>query len=383
MAKRERKKSAARRAAEKRQEGFGRTSLKVPKGAQFLKVEEGVKRLNVIPYEAGPGNPNCDEGELYFERTFYTHRIGPNNDAYVCPAKTVGKKCPVCEAAQKLRSSDDADDEELKALKPKERQLFNVVDLKEPEKGVQLLEFSYHCFGRQLNEEILADEDGEDGVDAFYMPDETGMTLKVAFKKQSGGGYSFLEATSINFKPRAPLDEETVAAAHNLDSLIEVLPYDKLKAIFLQESDDDGDDDDDTPAPPKGKGKRPAPADDEDDDEDEDDADNGDDDDEDDAPPPKAAKPKTKPKPAPAEDDEEDDDDDDDDEPAPPPKAKGKGDKPKAKPAPADDDDDDEDDDEPAPAPKAKTSGKRDKAKGKGKAADDENWENWDDDEDE
>jgi hypothetical protein len=279
----------------------------------------------------------------------------------ICPAQTANQPCPICEYRKKLHRDPDADEKLIKSLAPKERQLFNVFDPNEPDKGVQIWDISYHLFGKCLDEH-LKNADEEDGLDFFYHP-KRGKTLKLGVIEESYNGRAFYKVTSILFRDRKePIDQELLTSTHCLDELLIVMPYEKLKAMFLQTGeessagagDDDAppakkkaapaaEDDDDFPEPVAPKKKAVAPVAEDDDD----------------------APPAPKKKPAPAEDDDdappapkkkapapvEDDDDD-----TPPPAKK--------KPVPAAEDDDDappakkkpaapaEDDEEPAPKKK-------------------------------
>lgn len=221
---------SARATAEKAAgSGFEMTSLRLPEGVNFFSVKKaGIKRIEIVPYKTGPGNPDAAEGELYYQRTFYTHRnIGLNGDVYVCPAKTIGQPCPVCDERARLDSTVDADPELVKALLPKKRQLWNVYDHSDPERGVQVWDISYHLFGKQLFARIR-DADDEDEYEFFADP-EDGLTLKVGFAERSWAGNSFCEAETIDFKGRRePLDPDILDAANDLDGCVLVVSYDEL-----------------------------------------------------------------------------------------------------------------------------------------------------------
>jgi len=366
--------------------------LNMPEGASLFAPKPGRMMLDILEYEVGEGNPIADPGTYYYERTFFTHRgIGPNNDSFICPAKTSGKRCPICEHRATLHADDGKAAEDLiKALKPTERQLFNLIDLKEPEKGVQLFLFSYFNFGKMLDAEIgNADED--DNWHNFADYDE-GMTLRVSFAEDSFAGNTFCRAESMNFKARKTAydADEMLEQVYCLDDIIKELPYKELKDIFLQNPTDD-DDDDDAPAPRVRKRKAAPVAD--DDDEEEDDVpydtpkkparkpapvDDDDDDDEEEEPAPKK-KPARKKKPAPVEDDE--DDDDDEDEPAPKKKPAKKKKAEEEGWDDFDDDGDDEEDEAPAPKKAAKKPAAKKPAAKKKKAApvEDDDDDDWDD----
>lgn len=286
---------SAKRWAETADSGFTPTVVKLPEGVNFFGPKKaGTFRLEIIPYEVpanskGGQNPNAQPGELHYERTYFSHRgIGADERSYVCLAKTAGRPCPICEHRKELMRDRDADEDLIKALAPKQRQLWNVYDHAEPDKGVQIWDVSFHLFGRQLKAAINnADED--DGWEYFADPQD-GLTLRVGMEEKSFAGNSFLECATVGFKARRePLSDEILDAAQPLDDLLILLDYEKLKSIFLQEEGvEHPADDDDEPAPKKER-KQSKPSD-------------------DDEPPPKKGKnppkeePKIEPKPVTAAD---------------------------------------------------------------------------------
>ena len=389
----QRERTSYRQRAESHKSGFDSTSLKLPDGVNLFSVDKaGVKRVDLLSYRVGTRNPYAKEGTLHPELTYFTHRgIGADSNTFVCPKKTAGKRCPVCEDRRRMLNDKDGDEDLIKDLAPKERQLWVVKDHEAPDRGFQVWDISFHLFGKKLDAAVK-NSDEEDGYE-FFADNQDGLTLKIGFGEKSFGSNTFYEAETIDFKPRKENYAKDVAdELPCLDDLLIILPYEKLKAIYLQtegdepdeseaeerptrrkkpqtEEEDDDDwtakgmaaDEDDDPPPkkPAGKKPRPAPA----------------DDDDDDAPPPKKANPGKKPnakeddwdeefedgppkkpagkaKPASADDDEDWDDE-------PPPK------KPAAKARPAADDDEDD-----APPPKKPAAGKK-----PAKPADDDDWD--------
>jgi hypothetical protein len=233
--------------------------MTLPDGVEVWQPKEGSHRIDIVPYEVGRGNPYADPGELYYERTVFVHRgIGPNNAGYVCPAKESGKPCPICEYRGELASDPEADQKLADQLKPKERQIWLVYVHKEPDKGVQLWEFSHWNFGRLLDKRRKRAEEDEDYIKDFDDP-EAGATLKVDFDEERGAGYSFLVASSIDFKPRRDgLDEELLDHGICLDELLKVEPYDKLKAVLFQTEEDEPEEEEESPKKRSGR-KKPEP----------------------------------------------------------------------------------------------------------------------------
>lgn len=237
--------AAAKRRAETHKTGFDNTAFELPDDKkQFAIKSDKALRLDLIPYEVGKGNPFADEGELHYERTFWVHRgIGADQTSYVCLRKTCDEPCPICEFRAKLAKDPDADEDLIKGLAPKERQLFNVINTKEKSKGVQLWEISFHLFGKTLDREIK-NSDEDDNYENFAEL-EGGFTLKCGIEEKSFNRQSFYEVVSINFKPREEdYDDDILKQTTCLDDILIIKSYEELKEIFLQTVDnDDGNND--------------------------------------------------------------------------------------------------------------------------------------------
>ncbi len=238
---RERRRAGSGRRDSKHRAGGDWTNITLPDGVSSWKPEAKSHRIDTIPYEVGKGNEYADPGDWYYELTYFAHRgIGaePNN-FYVCPAKTKGKACPICEYRGKLASDPDSDIELVKGLKAKERQLWLIFDHDNKDEGVQLWEFSHWNFGKLLDQVRKDADEDETHITDFDDP-EAGSSLKVSFSEESGGGHQYLKAYNISFKPRPNgLPEELLDHGICLDSLLKIESYEKLKAILYQTEEED------------------------------------------------------------------------------------------------------------------------------------------------
>ena len=236
--KKARKKMSMRRRMQTHKSGFSSTALDVPENTKFFKLKsEGVRRIDVIPFIARASNPYADAvGEAYPERTFWAHRyIGANRRDYVCPAKTVNKPCPICDAIAEERNRKHPDEKLIKDLAPKERQLWNVIDLEDRDKGIQLWEVSHHLFGRALDSK-LEHADEEDEYESFFDTEE-GMYLKLGVEEKTiGSGKPFFSVEDIEFKVRKKqYDDSIIEDALNLDDILVIKSYKELEAVLNQE----------------------------------------------------------------------------------------------------------------------------------------------------
>ncbi len=227
-----------RKRAETRRNLGGLDTLTLPDGVEFYKPEKGTEEFDILPYRVSVDtHPEVKKGELWYERTYLAHRnVGPDEQFLVCP-RTIGKRCPICEEHQRLKKDPDVEEEVVEALRPKERELFNVV-LKDGKGEVQVLDISTFLFGRMLEEEI---RNGDVDV-AGFAELKGGKTLKVRWSERSMGKQKFVEANRIDFLDRDDFDADTLDAVVDLDAALKILTYEEIDKIFQAGSaeDDEG-----------------------------------------------------------------------------------------------------------------------------------------------
>ena len=220
-----------KRAEEREKQGGGGTKYNLPSDVNFFQIKRRFA-MDIIPYVVSVDDhpEGVSKGDYWYQRTVWVHySVGAEEKSYIC-LKTAKKRCPICEHRAELMKQDKPDEELLKALKPREREIFNVYDQEDPDKGVQLWDVSYHLFGKHLEEEI---REGKPEYAGFSEP-EGGFTLKVRATEENMGGNKFMEASRIDFEEREPLDEKILAKALDLDKILKVLSYDELDRIFLE-----------------------------------------------------------------------------------------------------------------------------------------------------
>lgn len=216
-----------RQRAEERESSGGGGWL-VGDGLSFFQPKKGTSNFRILPYEVtAEDHPEVPAGELWYQRTVWVHyEVGADNKSVVCPLKTVKQRCPICEYRNKLMKDPNADEDTIKALQPRERELFNV--LVDGEDDPQLLTMSYHVFGKKLEEEVREGEEEWGG----FADLEGGYLLSVRFQEKKLGKNTFLDASRIDFKQDDDLDESILNEVYNLDELLNILPYETLSAMF-------------------------------------------------------------------------------------------------------------------------------------------------------
>lgn len=278
--------------------------LNLPKNIRVFKEEPGSRvSLDILPYTVTDPkhmDKNVDlgiatVGEQWYKKPYKVHRgIGANKETFVC-LTTFGKKCPICEHRAKRVKDGDAEDDELKALKPSLRNLYVVVPLnsKDYEKKPHIWDISQYLFQDKLNEELE-----EDDTNAVFPDPDEGLTLKIRFSEEQFGKNKYAATSRIDFEEREkPYKEKDLKDVPNLDEILQVLTYNELEAKFFEyETEDEEEDETSVRSMMKPKKKKEADPDEEDED-DADDSSDEDDEDEDDT-----------------SDEDEDEDTDDEDE---------------------------------------------------------------------
>ena len=231
------RKSARARSQQQTSNTFANTLFKVPDGVSELYLkDEKTKRLEILPFKAGAMNEGADAGQWTYELTYYMHRnVGANEEKVICPRKMGKGRCPICEHRAELAKDPDADEELVKDLLPKKRQLFWVLDHAQKSEGAMIWDMSYHLFGRLLAERVSKDTQDEDPAGYEYFYDEVdGYTLRCGVTEQKMR-YKFLEVTDIDFRARQrPIPQKFVDATSPLSDMLTILDYDTLYAKFHQ-----------------------------------------------------------------------------------------------------------------------------------------------------
>lgn len=236
----------AKETASKQTQGFTPKSLKLPKEvSQFKFTSAKNYRLDVVPFVTKEGNPMAEPDLVHWERTLYVHeQIGPENDVYTCPAKSFGKKCPVCELSQKYAQSGDQD--KAKGLFWKKKQLIAVIDNDERDKGIQIYYGPYvNGMGELILNKVDASDDDSPYRNFFHL--EEGLTLVVKTSQESFQGRSYFKPVNLEMVPRKKkYSEDMLDEAICLDDCVAEVSYEKLKSILLQSSDEDDEEDEET-----------------------------------------------------------------------------------------------------------------------------------------
>lgn len=216
--------------------------IKVPDGVKvsFFQPKEAEFELDFIPYEVTTDHhpKGMKPGDLWAQRSIKVHYgIGADESAYIC-LKTIGKKCPICEDRADMANDPNADEKLIKDLAPKDRAIYQLIDLNDEKKGIQIWDYSYHLFEKRLMNDITKTENAAGGrkrstPHGGFSDLVGGQTLTVSFIEKKMGQNKFFECDRIDAVDRDDYDDFILDEALDLDAIIEILSYDKLKAIYL------------------------------------------------------------------------------------------------------------------------------------------------------
>jgi hypothetical protein len=185
--------------------------------------------IDILPYFADvEKNPHAEENKNFMASLdIWKHqKIGPNENNYICPARTFKQPCPICELQAEMRAMGTYTDEELKALNPSRRLIYNIHVLDndgEKRKGVRVWEVSQYLFGQELDD--LADGVGKK---VHYASPKVGKSI--SFKRKGTGGMS-TKFTAFEFVPRAQNPSDAILdAVFTLEDLMYFAPYKEMVA---------------------------------------------------------------------------------------------------------------------------------------------------------
>lgn len=240
---------------------------------EFFVPKKGKNIIDIIPYEVKSNNhpKGLKPGDLDYLLDYFVHyEVGPAKDRFVCLARTFGKPCPICEEIDALKDQG-VDPDDIDRLKPKRRVLYNIIDLAEEDKGIQLFESSHFLFEKELLEEAGSDEEM-----IVFSDLEDGASIKFRASEKSFGKNTFMEFKSFSFEDRdEPYEDSIIDDAYSLDELLVIPSYNTVRDSFhgvdVSDEDEEEEEKPKSKKPDKSSTKRSKPKVDEEDDEPEDD----------------------------------------------------------------------------------------------------------------
>jgi len=211
---------------------------------------DGSHIIDIIPYEVGKYNVDGDEpGEVHYTFRYFLHRnVGPGNKLVICPLKTWGKDCPICEERQRLIDNGSDWEKMVKPLFPKERYIYNIVcyDRGEEKKGVQVWDVSNHYFQKHIiTLSKKPTRGGRDEQNILFFDEEEGKSISFTIEPAQSKD-DFAEYVAHSFDERDyTISDDLLDSAHCLDEIVEIHSYEDIKKMFFGRSGSNRNDDSD------------------------------------------------------------------------------------------------------------------------------------------
>lgn len=205
---------------------------------------KGEHRVNIIPYRAGPNDPDLEEGRWQYVLIVYIHRnVGPRDLQFICMEATYHKPCSICVEANRIRKKGPPDgkraeqeyEDQLSALKPSRRNVYNIECLdsdEEMDKGIQVWEIAHWFMEQPLQDQAKIPKSEGGGYTIFSNP-KTGKTV---FFERTGEGFKSTKYTGHRFlNRREPIPKEVMEQALTLDELVHIPTFEEVKDAFWDE----------------------------------------------------------------------------------------------------------------------------------------------------
>lgn len=210
---------------------------KAPKLAWF-KVNVGKLKFNILPFEIKSKNHpevvkgNLKVGEYDYVLDCWAHQyLGPGKVTLLCPKKTYGKACPICDEVSRLY--DDGRDKEAKQIQASRRCFFNVQPLTKEglAESPEIFHVSHYLFTKELMDEANACGEGK-GVVEFANPDD-GYLIECRAEEEKNGNNKMVVFKSFKFLERdEEVSDEVLEKCISFDEFLIVPSPEELEAAM-------------------------------------------------------------------------------------------------------------------------------------------------------
>lgn len=183
-------------------------------------------------------------GDMTNMLTYHVHRnVGPEGVNVICPKKTFGGKCPICEHQFKLADQFGTwKVDEVKSLFPQERIAHWIIDLNAKEEKPIVLDNAVSTFYENL--ERAYNKRVKKKGEFYYADVEEGFTIEGStIEKSLGSGGSYFVFSDISFEERIDeYDESILDEITPLEEFLKVSSYKEIEALFFAEDESDEED---------------------------------------------------------------------------------------------------------------------------------------------
>jgi hypothetical protein len=219
-----------------REQGSGRVpllNLSDYEDVNWFKAKKGKNEIDILPFEITTENDpgGAVIGEDNYKLEIWKHNnVGPKEAQVLCLQETYNKACPICEAKKEmLDAGADWKDDEVKALSPKRRCIYNVIDLNDTEKHVQLFEQSHFKFEKEL----FGAAEYKDPAFICFADIEEGYTVTFRGSEETFNKNKFIEPKDFDFEEREAYKEDIYNDVYPLDAMLIIPTYEQVQALFM------------------------------------------------------------------------------------------------------------------------------------------------------
>lgn len=213
---------------------FGKRVINPPRGVEFKKETfykpktGGFNSISIVPFRISEDSKLFKDrrGKITYKVSLHIHRfVGPSKDNFICLSKHLGQPCPICEKREELGNERGWDDETVKALAPKERVWYNVLNEDATTPTVQIFEEAHFLFEKKLLVSAMT-RSGE--LIPFFLQSEPKTIEFQAFEKKSSKG-KFTEYESLRFVERAPYSDKLIMSVFPLEAMVYIPTYEEVR----------------------------------------------------------------------------------------------------------------------------------------------------------
>lgn len=196
-----------------------------------LNLANGENYIRILP----PSIQYLTEEVDYICFSYLMHyKLGVEGDKQsVCCPKAGNKhaRCPICEAVSRLYKNNTTEDKALASdIRAKKRNIFNVIDLNNPDKGIQILET-----GPKVLEDLIVFVTNPKWGDLLDLDTGRNITITKIDGKESDSGYTEYKVapdpTPTSVRPQLPENfKEQIGLLQK--AIPTPLSYDELKVVL-------------------------------------------------------------------------------------------------------------------------------------------------------
>lgn len=174
------------------------------KNLEKYQVHEGINKIDIIPFNAGPNHPfvisgQCKEGDAMYSLDYFVHKgVGPTGSDFTC-LKQYGQACPCCKETSRLYDLHTEDGKkQANKLRSKRRCVYIVHDLIDGK--YYWCDQPWFNFEKNINASAMVEIDPETKAPINPFDWENGKTITFTGEKTTWEGHPFVKINEATFR---------------------------------------------------------------------------------------------------------------------------------------------------------------------------------------